>query len=106
MTDTEGPTSYNVKIINPMKKSDYFVRKWRTRIRFQSIESLQDKLRSELDNHTEALEMGYIEPGHGAQGKQRWILNDGDLEDMYEAYSGRKEIMLWVYAPASLSQTG
>ena len=58
MTDTEGPTSYNVKIINPMKKSDYFVRKWRTRIRFQSIESLQDKLRSELDNHTEALEMG------------------------------------------------
>ena len=34
------------------------------------------------------------------------MLDDGDLEDMYAAYSGRKEIMLWVYAPASLSQTG
>ena len=69
-----------------MKKSDYFVRKWRTRIRFQSVEALQDKLRSEFDNHAEAFEMGYIEPGHGAQGKQRWMLDDGDFEDMYAAY--------------------
>ena len=85
MIDLEGPTSYNVKVIKPSKKSDYFIRKWRTRIRFQDIESLQDKLYSELGDHGEIIEMGYIEPGHGAQGKQRWILNAGDLEDMYEA---------------------
>ena len=36
------------------------------------------------------IEMGYIEPGHGARGKQRWILNAGDLEDMYEAYTQEK----------------
>ena len=52
--------------------------------------------------------MGYIEPGHDARGKQCWILNAGDLEDMYEAYSGKTEIMLWVYVPASecSSQSG
>ena len=101
MIDREGPASYNVKVINPSKKSDYFIWKRRTRIRFQDIESLQDKLRSESGDHGEIVEMGYTEPGHGAQGKQRWILNAGDLEDMYEAYSGKTEIMLWVYAPAS-----
>ena len=78
MTDTEGATFYNVKIVNPMKRSDYFVRKWRTRIHFQSVESLQDELRGELDNHAEAFEVGYIEPGNGARGKQRWTLNDDD----------------------------
>ena len=108
MIDLEGPTSYNVKVINPSKKSDYFIRKWRTRICFQDIESLQDKLLSELGERGEIIEMGYIEPGHGARGKQRWILNAGDLEDMYEAYSRKTEIMLWVYAPASecSSQSG
>ena len=70
MTDLEGRTSYNVKVINPSKKSDYFIRKWRTGIRFQHIESLPDKLCSELGNHGEIVEMGYIEPVHGARGKR------------------------------------
>ena len=101
MIDREGPASCNVKVINPSIKSDYFIRKRRTRIRFQDIESLQDKLCSESGDHGEIVKMGYIEPGDGAQGKQRWNLNAGDLEDMFEAYSGKTEIMLWVYAPAS-----
>lgn len=28
------------------------------------------------------IEYGYIGPGHGARGKQRWIVNDDDLDDM------------------------
>ena len=98
MIDLEATTSYSVKIINPSKKSDYFIRKWRTRIRFQNVQCLQEKLRKELDGLDKTFEMGYIEPGHGARGKQCWILSDDDLDDMYEAYSGKKEIMLWVYA--------
>ena len=89
MIDLDGPTSYNVKIINPSKKSDYFIRKWRTSTRFQTIEDFQDKLRGELDGHGETIEMGYVEPGHGVRGKQRWLLNNDDLADMYEAYSGK-----------------
>ena len=52
--------------------------------------------------------MGYVKLGHGVRGKQRWLLNNDDLADMYEAYSGKTEIMLWEYAPTieSSSQSG
>ena len=41
--------------------------------------------------------MGYIEPGHGAKGKQRWLASPEDLKDMYTAHEGKKEILLWCY---------
>lgn len=39
--------------------------------------------------------MEFIEPSHGAKGKQR-IVDDDDLCDMYKTYKGKKDIMLWV----------
>ena len=41
--------------------------------------------------------MGFIEPGHGAKGKQHWIVDDDVLCDMYKTYRGKKDIVLWVY---------
>ena len=41
--------------------------------------------------------MGFIEPGHGAKGKQQWIVDDDDFCDMYKTYKGKKDITLWVY---------
>ena len=38
---------------------------------------------------------GYVEPGHGAKGKKRWITSEADLKEMYLAYGGKKEILLW-----------
>ena len=38
-------------------------------------------------------QVGYIEPGHGAKGKQRWQ----DLNDMYDIHSSSQEVMLWTY---------
>ena len=29
--------------------------------------------------------LGYVEPGHGAKGKQRWLITDADVTDMYKA---------------------
>ena len=46
------------------------------------------------DVKEDEMEMGFIEPGHGAKGKQHWIVDDDDLCDMYKTY---KDIMLWVY---------
>ena len=43
------------------------------------------------------LEFGYIAPGHGARGQQRWIADDIDLQDMYAEYRGKKEITLWFF---------
>ena len=40
--------------------------------------------------------LGYIEPGHGLRGKQRWISSDEDLRDMYRMHS-TKEILLWCF---------
>lgn len=38
---------------------------------------------------------GFIEPGHGAKGKQRWLASDDDIKDMYSLHEGKKEILLW-----------
>ena len=102
MLDVEdGPNSYSVKVVNPSKKSDYFIRKWRTSVRFQSVQQLRRSLCEELNDmlvgdHSE-LEIGYIEPGHGTRGKQRWIFDDKDLADMYQVYSKKGEIILWMF---------
>lgn len=42
--------------------------------------------------------LGYVEPGHGAKGKQRWLITDADVADMYKAHQGKKEILLWCYS--------
>ena len=42
-------------------------------------------LSEELD-----LVMGYIEPGHGAKGRQRWLHDDSDLTDLYQLYKGKR----------------
>ncbi len=38
---------------------------------------------------------GYIEPGHGAKGKQCWLTSPDDLIDMYTIHGRKKEILLW-----------
>ena len=45
--------------------------------------------------------LGYVEPGHGAKGKQRWLITDADVTDMYKAHQGKKEILLWCYSKGS-----
>ena len=43
------------------------------------------------------LEFGYITPGHGARGRQRWISEDIDLEAMYADYKDKREIIFWFF---------
>ena len=38
---------------------------------------------------------GYIEPGHGAKGKQRWLTSIDDLKNMYHVHKGKTKILLW-----------
>ena len=48
--------------------------------------------------------IGYIEPGHGAKGKQCWLSTDQDLIDMYDLFARKKcEILLWCYKAAASS---
>ena len=44
-----------------------------------------------------AAEIGYIQPGHGCRGKQRWIVTEEDVEEMYRDHYGKVKILLWCY---------
>lgn len=94
---------YSLKFVNPTKKSEYTIRKWRIKQKFETVDALASKL---LDNFKElkpvdeqSLSIGYVEPGHGYKGKQRWLYSDEDLQEMYSIYSGKKEILLWCFLP-------
>ena len=68
---------------------------------FRSVQSLQKALRAtfgETFDGVEPIEVGYIEPGHGSRGKQRWLTSTEDLQDMYTMYERRSEILLWAFS--------
>ena len=47
---------------------------------------------------------GYIESGHGSNGKKRWLMSDDDVQEMYSTHGDKKEILLWSYAASSTSK--
>ena len=94
-----------VKIINPSRKTAYTVRKLRVKCHFESPNSIKkclcDAFPQEIPDTDVDLEIGYVNPGHGARGQQRWIVDDNDVQDMYKEYHGRNEVLLWFYIPCS-----
>ena len=81
--------------------------KWRVGIKFSSSISLQGKLKERFGELKEENDMciGYVEPGHGWRGKQRWITADEDLRAMYDEYRGKKEVLLWCLLPGEEKHT-
>ena len=68
---------------------------------FKTVSHLTAKLKekyAELEPCRE-LRVGYMDPGHGWKGKQRWITCDEDLKDMYKVYSLKAEILIWCFLP-------
>lgn len=90
---------YSVKVINPSKKCEYEVHKLRIDRQFSSVVDLKQQLMNSLQKHVPEstnFHVGYIEPGkQGIRGKSRWIFTEEDLADMYSAYAGKSEIILW-----------
>ena len=41
--------------------------------------------------------IGYIELDHGLNGKQKWLLDDDDMSEMYTAHKKSQELMLYAY---------
>ena len=68
---------------------------------FKTVSHLTTKLKekyAELEPCRE-LRVGYMDPGHGWKGKQRWITCDEDLKDMYKVYSSKVEFLIWCFLP-------
>ena len=96
--------SYSVKVINPAKKSEYSIRKWRATNTFTSVQDMRKQLKHDFADLFERvsedeIEVGYLEPGHGSKERQHWLVDDNDLSDMYKMYEGKREIMLCFQAP-------
>ena len=87
----------SVKLVNPSKKSEYRVEKWHVNKRFDSISEFEEKLKERFKQLKGSLTFGYIEPGHGVKGCQHWIVTDDDIADMYKAYRGKKELIMWCH---------
>ena len=95
--------SYSIKLINPRKKKDYRVYNIRDCAAFETMKSLEEFIKSKFsefsDNSTGMMSIGYVEPGHGWKGKQMWLNNDEDIDDLYRVCRKVKTILLWCYLP-------
>ena len=79
--EQDAKYSYDVKIINPKKKSDFVVRRWHgvTKV-FRAPAVLKVKLHEFFPNDVSAssnLQVGYLEGNH-----KRWIFEERDLSDV------------------------
>lgn len=86
--------AYEVKIINPHKKSDYVVRRWHDETGiFTSPGLLKEKLRNSFPGDVSTrsdFKMGYMQGNH-----KSWIFEDRDLQSMYESLKSGSKILLW-----------
>lgn len=98
-TVDSGTLNYSIKIVNP-KKSDFVVS---SKKKFHDLDNLKKRVSEEFEEQINGSikQIGYIEPGHGLRGKQRWLTSSVELEEMYALFQGRKEIMLWTFSENS-----
>ena len=75
------------------RKSEYSVEKLASTATFTTLQQLLGEIKVSLN--VTPNQVGYIEPGHGLKGKQRWLTSDADLTEMYTIYDKKKEILLW-----------
>ena len=72
LEDLDLDLSYSLKLVNPVKKSDYTIRKCRIKQKFTGVAQLTSKLMKNFKElhpmDDRGLSMG--EPGHGYIGKQ------------------------------------
>ena len=62
--------------------------------RFTSTEDVRDQL-------SDLLKCQVTEPGHGLKGKQQTLIDDGDIDEMYDVYKRKRcGITLWCYTCA------
>ena len=103
-SDTTVDIRYSLKVINPSKKSEYKTIRLQGEKLCRTLEGLKEFIVKGLPASTDNMppvkevEIGYLEPGHGAKGKRCWLYTDDDLKEMYEKHKGKRELLLWCYS--------
>ena len=85
---------HSVKLMNKAKKKEYIVEKLSAKTPFGSLENIKTAL-EQLNRIVGNI--GYIEPGHGLKGKQKWLLDDSDVSEMYAVHKNKREVMLYAF---------
>ena len=87
--------NYNVKIINPKKKSVYVTKSLPPNYQFHALNDFRKYVKEDI-GHLQG-PLGYVEPGHGAKGKLRELHDDEDLYEMYVLHKRKPDMLQWVY---------
>ena len=95
--------NYNVKIINPKKKSIHTTKSLPQSDRFDTLSDLRRYVKEKLGQLQGTL--GYIEPGHGAKGKMRELHDDEDVAEMYVLYKRKSDVLLWLYGSVDVEES-
>ena len=79
---------------------------WLSNEKFISLQHVKETLDSSLPDQYIS-QVGYIQPGHGIKGKQIWLNNDRDVEEMYIELEGtcKSEVVLWCYRNETVKKT-
>uniref|UniRef100_A0A1X7VE09 Uncharacterized protein n=1 Tax=Amphimedon queenslandica TaxID=400682 RepID=A0A1X7VE09_AMPQE len=82
------PPTYSVKVVNPKKRSDFAVSKLSYEGFFKDIRHLKKVMLATFPDEFDVDgQIGYIQPGHGAKGRQLWLTSNADVQQMSEPKS-------------------
>ena len=89
LSTPQTPT-FSIKIVSAKKKSDYAVQTLHLNGRFSSLNALKQAVLSKCEDRI-CMEsgFGYIESGHGSNGKKRWLTSDDDVQEMYSTHGDK-----------------
>ena len=101
---------YALKMINPLRLSEYKTVNIQGAKHCNSLQELQDFIGVNLPTSISrpdfsVVEMGYIEAGHGAKGRKVWLFDDDDIKQMYKWNQKKKKILLWCYTEETRKKT-
>ena len=90
--------NYSIKIISPHIESGV-VKKWeKMSAKFCDIDVMKTQLSTDFAEYIRGTEFtfGYIQPGNGAKGRQKPLVDSEELSTMYKLYRVKKQVVLWL----------
>lgn len=90
--------NYCVKVISPHSSDGIQLKRWGREGKFEDLEAIKISLGEDFNDFIQDCDFkfGYIQPGHGSKGRQVALDEPKDIEAMYQAYRGKKQVILWI----------